>query len=68
MRQAKIFCNGTWVDIPFTDLKRDDVFRLYEEDGSIVADDDGNDTWIAVDDVILIDDEHGIYCKAYQIV
>jgi hypothetical protein len=67
MRTAKVLYNGQWVKMSFVDLKKGDIFQLYEEDGSIVADDDGNDTWIATGDLVLVDDVYGIYGKAYQI-
>lgn len=52
-RTVQICENGNWIEIPFVEIKKDDKFRLFESDGTIVMDSGGRSVWIASCDSYL---------------
>lgn len=71
-RKAEVFNehNGTWVEKPFEELKLKDVYRLYEEDGTLVLNANGSSINIVlkepeiIDGVWALEDEQ--YVKYYH--
>ena len=63
-RVAEVYKSGEWVKTPFQDVKKYDVFKLYEPDGSPVTDTFTNDdgiittaTSVALCDAFMSDDD-----------
>lgn len=58
---------GKWdfIHIPFEELKKGDIFKIYEPDGEIVTDVDGNNVFIATGNPEFID---GIGSIVYESV
>lgn len=54
-RKVNVFRNNEWVECEFTDLKKDDSFRMFDDDGSIVEDDKGNTEFVALSDPYIND-------------
>lgn len=46
-RSAQLYVNDKWHDAYFEDIRKDDIFRLFESDGSPVYDNEGYDTFIS---------------------
>lgn len=70
MRRTEILYNGEWVEIPFDHLNAGDIFRLYEEDGTIVSNNIDNtncDTWRATSDARLKDGStYTVDCEPFE--
>jgi magnesium-transporting ATPase (P-type) len=58
-RETQIYKKGKWTKINFSELKDGDVFRLFESDGAIVADDHGCEIFKAKGDT-YIDKKSGV--------
>lgn len=54
MRKAEIKRNGVWESIDFMDIKKDDVYRLFEADGVPVSS-EGQTEFTAIEDAQMID-------------
>lgn len=52
LRTAQVYQNDQWVDVPFMDLKKGDIFRLVEPNGVLA---DGGEEAIADTDAYLAD-------------
>lgn len=52
-RTAQVLINDKWIDIEFKNIKEGDKFRLFEPDGTIVKDNDGNTEFIATSNPYL---------------
>ena len=50
MRTAEVFWNGRWFPTEFDKVKKGDTFKLFEPDGTLVRDKDGNAVLVAVSD------------------
>lgn len=58
-RTAHIFKDNAWHITPFEKLKKGDIFRLFEEDGEPVHNNDGSVISIAMSDVFKVKNENG---------
>lgn len=59
-RIAQILTKDGWTAIEFMELKKGDTFRLFEYDGTQVADKYGNTAWDASSDAYINEDGTGI--------
>ena len=60
-RQVEIMIAGVgWVPVSFADVSEGDQFRLFEEDGKPVVDNDGNREFFALKDAYQMPD--GAWC------
>lgn len=42
--------DGTWVDVQMKDVRKYQIFRMFEPDGKEVVDDKGGKIWVATED------------------
>ena len=60
-RKVEIMIAGVgWVPVSFADVSEGDHFRLFEEDGTPVEDNDGNTEFFAVKDAYQV--KSGAWC------
>lgn len=53
MRTAEIYRDECWVPTDFDKVKKGDTFKLFEPDGTLVRDQNGNAVLVAVSDPYL---------------
>ena len=58
--------SNEWEDIPFKDLKKGDVFRIYDADGNMFGDKDGRAIFIAQVDAFEHDGKNVIKYESYN--
>lgn len=54
-RTAQVKINDKWVDIEFSKLKKNNIFRLFESDGKEAIDEKGRKVWKAFSDAYFKD-------------
>lgn len=52
-RKVEKLADGTWHEVPFSELRKGDDFRLFEPDGEPVVDPDGKTIWRALSDPFI---------------
>ena len=57
--------DGTWVVVPFKDLCKGNIFKLYEDDdmNELYIDENGDSVFVALDDAFYKEDRWGIKCE-----
>lgn len=61
MRKAEVYFEGKYIEVPFSSIKRGDMFRLFESDNNEpVKDSDGKTEWYALKDA-RFSDRYGAY-------
>lgn len=58
MRKCEVWSYHNWMDFPFDRVCRGDLFRLFEENGKPVYDQDNNTIFEAVDGAFLDSNDH----------
>ncbi|HEY5563416.1 MAG TPA: hypothetical protein VIK72_16980 [Clostridiaceae bacterium] len=53
MKEAEIFINDCWEEVKFSELKKDNRFRIYTPSGEISKNDKGNSVFIATSDSFI---------------
>lgn len=53
MRTAEVYRDDCWVPTDFYKVKKGATFKLFEPDGTLVSDKDGNEVLVAVSDPYL---------------
>ena len=53
LRKVEILKDGEWIEIEFSNLKKDDVFRMFESTGEEVRNDHEEDVFVALTDAFV---------------
>lgn len=51
LRKVEILKDGEWIEIEFCELKKDDIFRMFESTGEEVYNDNGENIFVALSDI-----------------